>query len=428
MKKAKKILLGLSPIAAILPAVAVSCGSNDEFNIGYEKKNIDDFVTKDANGKVVVKNAELLKLKPILITDEGKIDDKSFNQSAYQALQAVSEKTGIEVNSVVPSQNFDGVYNSALSNKHKIWVLNGYNHESPIEKYITAHKDELEKEQITIIGIDFDITVSYKRFYSLQFNVKESAFTTGYAIASWLSEQEESKRVVASFGGGAFPGVTTFNEGFAKGILYYNQKHKSSKIYHTTPVQLDSRFTAGERMNNVINNALASKPADVDYTPHVILAVAGPATFETVRLANQGQYVIGVDSDQGNIKDKDRILTSVLKHIKQAVYETLLDVILVNEKGYKPFVVKNKEADKKWSHFGSMKESWIGVAENHFSNTEEQTKVNTKIKEATKMFNGLSEDFVKYINSDKALEDGAVINDVTARLEAIISALNKAAK
>nr|AAD16397.1 macrophage activating lipoprotein-404 precursor [Mycoplasmopsis fermentans] len=428
MKKSKKILLGLSPIAAILPAVAVSCGNNDESNISFKEKDISKYTTTNANGKQVVKNAELLKLKPVLITDESKIDDKSFNQSAFEALKAINKQTGIEINSVEPSSNFESAYNSALSAGHKIWVLNGFKHQQSIKQYIDAHREELERNQIKIIGIDFDIETEYKWFYSLQFNIKEPAFTTGYAIASWLSEQDESKRVVASFGGGAFPGVTTFNEGFAKGILYYNQKHKSSKIYHTSPVKLDSGFTAGEKMNTVINNVLSSTPADVKYNPHVILSVAGPATFETVRLANKGQYVIGVDSDQGMIQDKDRILTSVLKHIKQAVYETLLDLILEKEEGYKPYVVKDKKADKKWSHFGTQKEKWIGVAENHFSNTEEQAKINNKIKEAIKMFKELPEDFVKYINSDKALKDGNKIDNVSERLEAIISAINKAAK
>ncbi|RMX34596.1 variable surface lipoprotein [Mycoplasmopsis fermentans] len=112
MKKSKKILLGLSPIAAILPAVAVSCGNNDESNISFKEKDISKYTTTNANGKQVVKNAELLKLKPVLITDEGKIDDKSFNQSAFEALKAINKQTGIEINNVEPSSNFESAYNS----------------------------------------------------------------------------------------------------------------------------------------------------------------------------------------------------------------------------------------------------------------------------------------------------------------------------
>ncbi|VEU70147.1 BMP family ABC transporter substrate-binding protein [Mycoplasmopsis glycophila] len=412
MKKIRNIILGLSTVVVgVAPlAIAMKCSEDKK-----QQKELKILSSLEKNDSLTSDVQVTRKPKMILITDEGHVTDKSFNQSSWEALQVIKQQIGDkgETNYIEPSQEgYDGAYNAARTQGWNIWILSGFKHENPIKKYLAnaTNRKALEDAKVKIICVDFAIDKTvYNYAYSLQFKVSEPGWIVGYATGAYLNDlfpNNPEKRIASSFGGGPFNGVTDFNRGFVKGLLAWNVANPDKKVKtNKTGVPLDSGFIPNDAMKNVIINVLSEKP-------NVVLPVAGPATNTTVEMFIKDKTysdatVIGVDVDQAysyqeGSKQFKRFLTSITKNIAQAVY----DVILASEFNIDS---KNLFADtptkttKGWTN--GLAEKWAGYTKSHIANDELRTKYDTHLAEALSKFQALSAEEKTKVNTD-TLPDG----------------------
>ncbi|MFV8471140.1 BMP family ABC transporter substrate-binding protein [Mycoplasma sp. HF11B] len=459
MKKIKSLLITVASMSAVaLPVVAsVSCGGPKVQDAQWPQTKVTQISLDNKVTKEVVEAANVQTFPSIaVITDSGLWDDKSFNQSSvegaltfrdqinklFEQKQTVKDKDGkdvevttypegksVKVNVIQPTEGqYPKTYDTLLAGGSKVWILSGFQHQSPLSAYLKSKKAQLEKNGIIIIGIDFAIEdAQYANFYSLSFKVQESAYIVGQAIAEYLGNNADAaKRTTTSFGGGAFPGVTNFITGYLKGILNYDTANaaKATKITGETAtptsLPLNTDFKPSDKMTNTINTLLAQHPS-------VILPVAGSATGKTltsIRDQKLDTKVIGVDVDQTlSYPDlKGYLMTSITKNVGQAIYDTLLYSIfgIDNKKVFASF---NKDAAKNVN--GSYKQGWVGYSKSSLADEAEAAKVNALLDKYGQAFSSLSEDEINYVDGGQVvkgdnqnLQTGALIDALIAKINA----------
>ncbi|QJR44236.1 BMP family ABC transporter substrate-binding protein [Mycoplasma miroungirhinis] len=434
MKKSKKILFSFAMLSIgvtllSVPVIAASCTT--------EKIKISDIKSSE---NVQIDKEEKSK-KSIVITDAGHVDDLSFNQSAFEGLEQISKDLGLDkATHVIPNSEseYEKVYNEALKNDFKYWITVGFKHTNAIKKFYNDHKEEMMNKGIVIIAVDFNASqpnvdsenkvidpgIPEGYSISLEYNTKESGWVAGYASAKFLSTMSEEKRLVLSFGGGAFPGVTDFNEGYLKGILAWNQMHPETKTKHTVysdveKVYLQTGFVQGDKMLTHIQSALKGKGNKV---PTIVLPVAGPATLTVVDNITDKQYIIGVDVDQTNVvsKRKDHFFTSITKGIGQSVYDVLEGLYSKNSEKLHGFELGKTSGHNK----GNIAENWTGVAKAKLDTTENTELAQNALNEALSEFKKLSNEDKIYVSSSKAEKTGEDITSLQARLNKLVDLVN----
>ncbi|TDV24319.1 basic membrane lipoprotein Med (substrate-binding protein (PBP1-ABC) superfamily) [Mycoplasmopsis mustelae] len=431
-KKIKKIFLGVTPVVlAGTSVIAAACGNQNDGKIEKvrEKREITtpeayiapaDRVAKLEKNNTFTLPEEDRGIGIVVVTDSGHVTDKSFNQSSWEAALAIQDQTKgndgkptVVVNNIEPTNSqYNAAYDAAFRSGAEIWVLTGFAHKGKIDTWIKRNATKLKTRDIKIFGIDFDLKGvdlgGFKKFYSLNFKINEASYIAGYAIAKFISENSNNKKL-SSFGGGPFNGVTDYMTGYLKGILDWNTENPTKKVTHGT-INLSSGFEPGTEMNAAINDTLAQKAS-------VIYPVAGPATKSTLDILksknDNNTYVIGVDVDQSislGTETKGRFLTSVLKDITQAVYDSILEVAFGNTK---KVIFGNKQDAK-----GDFAQGWVGLAESTLTDEALRKKMNDNIKLAKEKFNGLSAEKKAFIDQDKAEMGGPnlQINDLVNKL------------
>ncbi|QCZ36794.1 BMP family ABC transporter substrate-binding protein [Mycoplasma nasistruthionis] len=441
MKKSRSVLFSLLGMGALsLPLVAASCGGSGE------SSDVADYINKEERVAVVKEKSELTAEKLankeipsiVLVTDEGRVTDKSFNQSVWEGLLAfrdqvksLNAEASVEVSSVEPKGGaYAATYDALIGQGQKIWILSGFNHSNSITNYIkdTKKRKLLDDLGVTIISIDFSLPedVNYPRFYGLNFKTQESAYIVGQAVAEFLSTKYESdtqKRYVSTFGGGDFPGVTDYMIGYLEGVYNYDQtatnKTKVSEVKGSDSLVIDSGFQVNDDMGNAIRKALA----DANPLPMAILPVAGPGTAETIKQIDAAKLptlVIGVDVDQSKslAQSAGKFMTSVTKNMAQAVYDTLLYTVF----GVDPNnVFAGKAADKPFNHLGTKKEGWVGYAPSTLSDQADRDKMNALLDKYNTAFNALSEQEIaeKTKTSEGETKGIAYANSIYKKINAL---------
>lgn len=383
-KNTKKILIGSGiTLGVVIPVVlaftltprnvGIKVTETQAFNDLVESKNT---AFEEANKQ----NDANLNKKTLLITAGGVVNDLSFNQSVWEALQTLGNQTGkpgnfsfTETTAGTPDQ-LQEQYRQALFFDHQYWVLTGFQQASAFQSWLEDenNKKQFIEKKIIVIAIDWTLDVSKVppgQFISINYKTQEAAWEVGYAASKFISENYTNRKF-NTFGGGPFPGVTNFNAGFLQGVLDFN------KSTYTTdkPVAEANKlkFVPGEEVT--LNTGFASTPsarttidAIVGADPQAVFPVAGSLTAVTVNsvnVRNQGkddnekQFVIGVDSDQSKAFSGDLsklFFSSVEKNIAGTIYAALSSLYLGQTQTDPFFKVTN--ADGSTSQFVPVSET-----------------------------------------------------------------------
>ncbi|RIV16638.1 BMP family ABC transporter substrate-binding protein [Mycoplasmopsis gallopavonis] len=427
MKKLFKLLLTCSAATiATLPFVAGAC-SNEE-TLPKDTKDI----KKDANYKSAYSNmqrvteversSELnyslnLDWFPniILITDTGNYDDKSFNQSSLEGILAVEDvmQNKIAISHTKPnSSNFEEQYSTALNKGKNVWVLSGFEHGNPISKFIQSNRKEMEAKKIILICIDFSLDPSiYKYVYSATFKIQESAWIVGKATGNYLSQvfaNNANERQISTFGGGAYQGVVDFNRGFMLGVQEWNKENPTLKSMinkNLNRVPLDTGFEPSNKLENSVIESLGKVSVNgKSFFPKVLLPVAGPAVNVALTKMQTSDYantaVICVDVDQANgysstSPEHGKFLTSITKHISQAVYDIILATVYNIDP--KHLLGENKTSivlDK------GIAENWVGYTTSHLKDPAKAKLMNDALALAKTQFDALTPEQKEALRSD----------------------------
>jgi basic membrane protein A len=218
-----------------------------------------------------------------LVTDVGKIDDKSFNQSTWEGVKKAEKELGAKVQYIETTDPKDYAKNIATfaDAKYDVIVTVGF---ALGEATVAAAK---QYPDVKFIGVDqFQAEVT-ANVAGLNFPEDQSGFLVG-ALAAQMTK---SGKIGAVLGTDAVPPVWRFGEGYRAGALYINPNIEINIVYHND-VGFDKTFTDPE-WGKTTAISMIDKGVDIIFG-------AGGKTGNGALLgaAEKGVYAIGVDTDQ----------------------------------------------------------------------------------------------------------------------------------
>jgi basic membrane protein A len=226
-----------------------------------------------------------------LVTDVGEIDDKSFNQSAWEGVQLAGAELGAKTDFIETGDAKDYGANIDLfaSNNYDVIVTVGFALGEATAEAAAKYPDIdfIGVDQFQAWEYDGDDATNIANLAGLIFPEDKAGFQAG-ALAAMLSE---SGTIAAVLGTDLVPPVVAFKEGYEGGARYINPDINLISTYH--PGGLDVAFTDPEW------GASTAKQA-VDQGADVVFGAGGKtgngALIEVAGV--DGAFCIGVDSDQ----------------------------------------------------------------------------------------------------------------------------------
>ncbi len=247
-----------------------------------------------------------------LVTDVGEIDDKSFNQSAWEGVKRAEQELGARVDFIETKDAKDYAANIDLFGEQNFDVIVTVGFALGEATLQAADK----YPDIDFIGVDqFQVPGAEKpNVAGLIFPEDQSGFLAG-ALAAMMSE---SGTIAAVLGTDLVPPVVAFKEGYEAGARYINPDITIISTYH--PGGLDVAFTDPEWGASTAKQAL-DQGADV-------LFGAGGKTGNGALIevaGNPGKYCIGVDTDQWETVPEAHscLISSAMKLITPGVFELI---------------------------------------------------------------------------------------------------------
>jgi basic membrane protein A and related proteins len=249
-----------------------------------------------------------------LITDIGDIDDKSFNQGAWEGLKEFADEEGKSAQYYRPeAQGTDEYLDSidlAVNNGAEVIVTPGFLFETPI---FFAQDEYPETKFILLDGVPNNNYTEFRtedNVMSILYAEEQAGFLAGYAAVM------DGYRDLGFMGGLAVPAVVRFGIGFAQGA-----QEAAEVLGLTTPVELKYHYT-GDFAATPKNQATASTMFQQD--TEVIFAAGGAVGQSVMSAAElEDAKVIGVDINQGG--DSDTVITSAMKGLGASVKQALAE-------------------------------------------------------------------------------------------------------
>ena len=246
-----------------------------------------------------------------LVTDTGKVDDKSFNQSAWEGAKAgAGNILGSTASYIETEESKDYANNIQLfvDDGAKIIVTVGFGLGEATIEAAQANPD------VMFIGVDQWQNEALPNLVGLMFPEANAGFMAG-ALAGMLTE---TNIVGAVLGTDLVPPVVFFKEGWENGARYTNPGVQTISTYH--PGGLDVAFGDPEWGATTARQAL-DQGADIIFG-------AGGATGNgaLIEVAGEaGALCVGVDTDQWFTVPEAHpcLVTSAMKLIDVGVAELI---------------------------------------------------------------------------------------------------------
>jgi basic membrane protein A and related proteins len=264
-----------------------------------------------------------------MVTDTGGIDDKSFNQSSWEGMQAAAaaEPSKIQVTYLPSTTSADYASNISdfVGRKCGIIVTVGFLMADATEAAAKANPNQ--KFAIVDCSYVSDCLSAPKEgnIDQLVFNTVQDGFLGGYLAAGVTKTG-----VVATYGGEDFGTVTIYEDGFWDGVQYYNtQHHTSVKVLGWSEKSQKGSFIGNFTdlgAGQALTNQFIGDGADVIFP---VAGGVGLGTAQAIKTADaSGKHVLmeWVDTD-GCISAAQYckyMLTSVTKGIVAAVKTAVL--------------------------------------------------------------------------------------------------------
>lgn len=248
-----------------------------------------------------------------LVTDTGGVDDKSFNQSAWEGLVKFQEEAGLDKSCIDYLQSTsDADYIPNLSTYadegFDLIIAVGFLFEEAINTVAANYPEQ------NFLFIDSEST--QPNVMNAVYNAEQGSYLVG--IAAGLEAKANGSNTVGFIGGVEGPLIGAFQAGFEQGVLAVNPEA-------TIMVDYADSFS-----DDAKGQTLAVKQFDAGAT--VIFQAAGNAGNGVIKEAKErdGVWAIGVDKDQyndGMVGDKSVILTSMIKRVDISTYTAAKNIL-----------------------------------------------------------------------------------------------------
>ena len=252
-----------------------------------------------------------------LITDKGNIDDKSFNQGAWEGVLAYAEANNITHQYYKPEEASDEGYlksiDLAVAGGAKVVVCPGYLFEAAVYTAQTKYPDVkfiiLDGEPHTP---DYATYNTEKNTACVMYAEEEAGYLAGYAAVV------EGYTKLGFEGGMAVPAVAAFGYGYLQGI----EAAAADLGLADGSVTVYYHYT-GDFAETDANKATAK--AMIQDGAQVIFGCGGSVGKSVFAAAKEGNIKsIGVDVNQK--ADSDTVITSAMKGLGASV-QAVLDAI-----------------------------------------------------------------------------------------------------
>jgi len=245
-----------------------------------------------------------------MVTDVGGVDDKSFNQSAWEGIQKFGEENGLSEGDggyAYLQSKSDADYNTNINKlvrrEFDLVFGIGFLMKAAIEEIAIQQPDS----HLAII----DEVVDQPNVASVLFKEQEGAYLAGVTAAL----MSKSKKI-GFVGGMEIPVIERFEAGFLEGV-------KAVDPSISVEVKYTGAFDKAE-LGKTTANLMYSSGVDIIF--HAAGGTGNGVFSEAKELKtkdpNANVWVIGVDADQyeeGKVGDTNVTLTSVLKGVSVAV-------------------------------------------------------------------------------------------------------------
>ncbi len=319
-----KLLKKLVTVALIATMIFVlgACGKKDDKKETADTTKLGDNTETTTPEATPEPTKEAKEEKPAadtyelaLITDVGTIDDKSFNQGAWEGVEAYAKDNGLTYKYYQPTGKSDDEYlvaiDMAIKGGAKVVVCPGFLFEVPIHTAQTKYPDV---NFVILDGAphagDYVPDIA-KNTYSILYAEEQAGFLAGYAIV------KEGYTKLGFMGGMAVPAVVRYGYGFVQGADY------AAKELGLADDAVQVKYTYFGNFDPTPEN-MAKAASWYNEGTEVIFACAGGAGNSVMKAAETaGTKVIGVDVDQAN--ESDTVITSSMKNLSKSVYDALTD-------------------------------------------------------------------------------------------------------
>jgi basic membrane protein A and related proteins len=288
-------LVLIALLALGMATVVAACGDDEEEGNGGTQPA----ATEEA--------AEPIKVG--MVTDIGGLDDRSFNQSAYEGLKRAESELGAEIRAITSKSNADYVPNltTLARQQFDLVIAVGFLMGEATEKVANAFPN------VNFAIIDFPQAATKskpKNLAGLLFKEAEAGYLVGYMAGLYVKDQG-GDQVISAVGGQQVPAVDAYIAGYQAGAKAANPEIRTLFGYSQDFVDQAKCKELG--LEHIGQGA------------QVVFAVAGGCGLGALDAAKEeGMQGIGVDADQGYLGD--HIMTSALKKVDEAAFTAAQEV------------------------------------------------------------------------------------------------------
>ncbi len=245
-----------------------------------------------------------------LVSDIGKFNDRSFNQSQKEGLDRAKAKLHVRTKALQSNSPSDYIPNltAAIRAKSNLIISAGFLLAG--DTNTVASKYPKTKFAITDYSAKDDPFKGRKNVMGLTYAANESGCLVGY-LAGLMAKRHGGKQVIGAVGGLKIPPVDIWIAGYK---FCAKKANKNIQVL----VDYSQDFVAADKCKTIAENMIAQGA-------QVLFQVAGGCGLGTLKAAAAaGAWGIGVDKDQYG--DAKRVLTSGVKRVDNGVYQAIQKV------------------------------------------------------------------------------------------------------
>lgn len=255
-------------------------------------------------------HAEMIGIKVGLILTEGGISDLSFNWMANEGLERAETDLGVVGTVYIPSDagDYTARIQQCVTDENSLCITVGFG-------FLDAtYNAAMNNPSVNFAIVDATWETYPNNLRGISFDSAQAGYLAG-TLAGLMTESN----IIGGVGGMEIPPVIAFMEPYSYGASCINSEAGVMITY----------------IDSFIDQTLASQVAQdqMDLGADVIFAAAGPAGNGALLTATQAEtWAIGVDVDQwltvfgsGSVEGSDYLLTSAMKRVDNAVYDTIED-------------------------------------------------------------------------------------------------------